>query len=572
MLSVVFAAAGPADHLSRIQAALPELAAFYRGVGDEPRASSRSVAGGRGVVGWIALTEAGAGRLRSEAENGALRWGEPVPGGLRTGDQLLTATDDELKAQPGWGASIAWSAEAVRAVTSPAPPTALYRARGEAVHAVASHAAVAAWLAGLPLRIRPDALAELLTFEFVLGESSLVEGTLAVPAASVLELGTGFRPRSSWPAADRWKPVGQEEEAAGLALDALLGSLETRLAATASPRLGLTAGLDSRVVAAATKALGSPTATFTWSHHEFEAVEAASVAAQIGAEHEWIATEDVAEAEGMRLAGAHARWSEGQARTTPFGRVLWPEGATAFVTGAAGEVARAFYYRLEAANHARPGVEQLGSIFRLRARLPYADRATVERMDARVVELIAEAEASGHRGWSLLDVFYAEQRVTRWGRAMLAPVDFPTIPAFASPEVMRAFASLPLEDRVSDGFHRYALAQLGYPQLAPPPSGGQRRGIPRPVRRASAWARRRRHDRQPAPWIFADRLGAYPEYRAWLVDEVLRSTTLASALGPDWISWLARGPERGEDEPMSALLIASSTVAFEAGLREIRPW
>lgn len=497
--------------------AVDALARFYAPLG---QAGSHTLVVPGGAVGWIALTADEHQRLQAQARERVLTWGE--------------------EAHSGAGATFDWRSGTLATTPHQGFPVSLYRA-GDAV---ATHAVAAAWLARRRRpRVRFDLVPELLLHEFVLGDESMVEGVAPVAA----------------PVA--WPELQSEVEAPAAALEALLETLAARLQGSAAPALGLTAGLDSRVVAAALRRLELPVRTFTWSHHEQDAAGAAAVAGRLGLPHLRCPPEWLGDAEGLAQLQADVRWSEGQARLTPFGRVTWPPSMTCFVTGGGGETGRAFYYRLVAANRREPDTAQLVRVMSVRERFPHASREAVADLERR---LAAELDQLPYAGWRRLDAFYAQRRVARWGRAMLGRAAAPTVAAFATPAVAAALIAMSERDRTTDGFHRHALRVLAGEEL--PAAGAQRRGVPRPLRRLAAGARR---DRAPdARWAYAGELPARPRYTQWL-DDALAEPALAGVLGPQWAQALRAGVAAGHDAPLMQALLATAPVALEEALREL---
>lgn len=514
--SVVFALPGARELAASVEA----LARFYAPLGS---AGSHAQEVPGGVVGWVAFDAREHLRLRRQAESGCLTWGEA--------------------AATGSGARLDWSGGRLRTSAGDGLPTALYRCDD----AVATHAVAAAWMArGRRPRVRFDLVPELVLHEFVLGSETIVDGVAPVV------------PQSAWPEV-------AEEDAPASGLAALLETLQERLRSSSAPALGLTGGLDSRVVAAALSHLGIEADTFTWSHHAEDAAGAAAVAARLGLGHRRCPPEFLPDAAGLAQLRADVRWSEGQARLTPFGRVTWPEGMTSFVTGGGGEVGRAFYYRLEAANHRDPDVRRLVRLMRVGERLASAPQDVVRHLEER---LGRELNALAGEGWRRLDVFYAQRRLARWGRAMLGRSGVPTVAAFATPAVAASLIGMSERERTSDGFHRYALRELGAEDLLPPPSTGQRGAVPRPVRRVVATLRRRRARGEPALWPYFEELAARPLYAQWL-DGALSAPSLEGALGVEWVQALRAGVASGHDAPVMTALLATAPVALEQALRDL---
>jgi hypothetical protein len=501
VLSVVFAAPGTAG----LSEAVNALARFYAPLG---HAGSQVNAVEGGAVGWIALDESEHARLHAESHGRRLTWE---------------------------GATFDWRDGALRTEPGPALPTTLFRCDG----VVATHAVAAAWLARRRRpRVRMDLIPELVLHEFVLGLDTLIEAT-----APVIRAG-------------RWPAAPPEEGAKAAALDALLTVLRT--GAGERPALGLTAGLDSRVVAAALADLRIPATTFTWSHHEEDAAGAAAIAARFGLPHQRLAPEWLDDAAGLAELQADVRWSEGAAPLTPFGRVGYPDGLSSFVTGGGGEIGRAFYYRFEVANHNDPGVNRLVRLLNVRERIPHASPETIKVLQRR---LVLDLQTLPREGWRRLDHFYARRRVARWGRAMLGRAPAATLPAFATPAVASALIAMSERDRVSDGFHRFALRELAGEEV--PTGRTQRRGVPAPVRRVAARVRRQGRDAPPRH-PYADEIDARPLYREWLDEAITRTE-----LNQRWIDALREGVATGHERRVAQAMLATAPVALADALRDL---
>jgi hypothetical protein len=171
---------------------------------------------------------------------------------------------------------------------------------------------------------------------------------------------------------------------------------------------------------------------------------------------------------------------------------------------------------------------------------------------------VREASAAGVTGLRALDVVYGEQRVRRWLRGMLPRLAAPMIPAFATPEVARALMSLPLRERMGDGFHRSFLERHA-PELLPaaPAQPPARRRLRLPRRRATQ------------PSVLGERWEANPGFRAWVTDEVLAAPLLTDPLGE---RWAARTRERflsGDGDAERLVLSAAAPVALDRALRRL---
>ena len=105
--------------------------------------------------------------------------------------------------------------------------------------------------------------------------------------------------------------------------------------------------------------------------------------------------------------------------------------------------------------------------------------------------------------------------------------------AFSVPEVQRGLASLPLDERLDDGFHRRFIARHA-PEVAPGPGPAQRAGLPPFARRLASAARDLRTHHATG-----DRIDLDPELRDWLT-EILASPILVEPLGMTWAERVRR--------------------------------
>jgi hypothetical protein len=192
-----------------------------------------------------------------------VRWYEPLK--LAAGRLGGAPAADRMS----WGENAAFSYADGHAqlVAGPDGPLALYAA-GEAY---ATHAVVAALLAGLPVEFDPAGIAQLFAFGHTADQCSHLRGVRPVDPGTTVD----------WPGAERggggWGPAGDLETA-------LLESLALRVPRDAW--LGLTGGADSRLIAVSLKELGLPFKTFTWGAPGARDVdEAARVAKVLGVEH-----------------------------------------------------------------------------------------------------------------------------------------------------------------------------------------------------------------------------------------------------------------------------------------------
>jgi hypothetical protein len=519
---------------------------------------------------WNAALSLGTGAIRfddraaNETVNGWFgHWGETPPQACASPEPLVGAGAADLRGLDRSIALVGVAGDRARIVTGATGPVALYRAEGAGVIAWASHGAAASVLAGAKPALDPRTIAQLFAFGFIGGAGTHLRGVSAVSSAADVVIGReGVTERSYWPLAERWAPV-PADEAQAHAERHLLGSLSRRLDGFRAPYLGLTAGLDSRAVAVSLRELDIGFRAFTWGEADWpDVVEAARLSEALGLPHVAVGASWLDEADARATAEREAAWREGLGVPNLLAAPAWPDDIDAYVTGGAGETGRAFYYRLLAANAPEPSVDRIQRFWRPEVEIDGAEPDAISAIAQAKGEWLAEAAATGQRGWSLLDVVYGEQRFRRWGRSMLPRTRFPLIAAFAAPEVQRGLASLPLMERVTDGFHR-ALIRRYAPDLEPLAGGRQRRGIPPVARRVAAAVRRRRRGDQRAAWGLAAEWSCRPRLREWIADDVLRRAVLAEALGEGWVDATRQGFLSDEHRATEHALMAASLALAE---------
>jgi len=510
-------------------------------------------------------------------EGAPIVWGGPLPEGLTASAQLVHASDEALRKLDGVVAAIGVDEQPDgRILTGAGGVTSLYTASSRGLTAWATHAVAAAWLATGSASLDAWAIPELLARGFVGGDRTLIEGASAVPAATSIELTPGgVNRRSYWPAEERWAPV-PEESAYELAVGALRDGLRRRLSGCGSPYLGLTGGLDSRVVAIVLGELGIDFGTYTWGEEDWsDVIEARRVAELLGLPHQRQPIEIRGNDVALGLVDADARWTDG-VTAARFMAQTWPEGMDVAIAGMGGETGRAFYYDARVA-HAfpAPSPRDLHRFFDARGRIHGASREAVRELRAAERSWVDAAARTGATGWRCLDIVYAEQRVRRWGRAMLPQTSAAFVPAFATSDVSRALTSMPLASRLTDGFHRRLLSRV--PELSPPPAAtyapppALRRivaGLPG-VRQTASLLRR---GRPPGvgPWYRRDMWPDQPRLHRWLEDEVLGSALLGETMGNGWLSATRAGFSRGEAMATEAVLLAAAPLALSAAIGTLR--
>lgn len=483
------------------------------------------------------------------------------------GLDVCSASAAELRAVAGPSSAIAVAGERAALLCAPGP-VALFAAESGGAQAWSSHAVAAAWLAAGEVRLEAASAAMLVGAEMVGGERSLVAGVRAVPAATVVRIDSeSVVERSYWPDAERWAPVA-EQDAYGLAADELVNAFAAYSGDEGGTSLALTAGLDSRVAALALREAGVAFSSFTWGPPDWEDPRgAAEVARALGVGHESLEPRWLPDDRAVSIAVDEARWNEGA--RVEFARPPLPDGIARLVTGAGGETGRAFYYGQAALGIPGASSAQVADHLAawLTARLAGAEPDALNLMRGAIGDWVAQAQAVGIEGWRCLDHVYSEQRFRRWARQLLIRSPAELVPAFGSPGVQRAFAYLPLETRVGDGFHRRFVAER-MPALAPPDSPLPAR--PSSLRRAAGRAARAvRGPRTPAApasmWEWEER----PLMREWAADEVLRSPLLSAALGDGWLAATRQRFLAGERAAQEAVQWAAGPVALQSALRDL---
>ena len=485
-------------------------------------------------------------------------FGERLPQALETPAALLAAGDGELRALDGFHAAVAATSDGrVRLVGGAGAPRTWFAA-GDAY---ATTAAAAALLGGGPAEVDPDALPELLALGACLGDRTHLRGVRALPIATVVDLPAGGE-RTFWPRQERWAAV--DERAAGDAgWRALLDTLDRRVRGERAPWLAVTAGRDSPVVAAAARELGLPLRTFTWGEEHWPDVAGGRAVAQAyGLEHRHQPLRDVEDPEeARRLAVREALWADGAAALGGYALPTLPADMSVMVTGAGAEVARAYYYHWAARSRPRPRRRDLIATLGPLERVPATHRDAV---GAALDEWFDGAAAAGHPGWTALDVFYAEERMGRWGRARVARHPSALLTPFPSPEVARALVSLPFDERLTLAWHRRVATAVALPDQR-----DQRRGIPAPLRRLAS-SLRRGQPSAATPWPAAGVWERLPQLREWVLEEPLGAPLLLDALGDEWLASMRDGLRAGTAPASDQALLAAAAMVVDARLGELK--
>jgi hypothetical protein len=516
------------------------------------------VAPGDCVVGQIGKAD-----VALDPQAGMLVWGEQAPP-----INLFWASDRDLHALTGVTAAFVWERGRLRVVTNSAGPATVYAAEGDGVTAYATHAVAAAVIAGVELEVDEQAVPEFIALDYVGGERTLVRGVRALPAATVA---AADGERSYWRPPIRWERV-RAADAYDHTESAVIASAAERVGGDRAG-LALTAGLDSSVAGAALRDAGAEVVAFTWGEADWPDVGgAAETAAALGFEHRVTAFERSSDQESLDALDRDARWCDGVTALSATKR-HWPEDCASLVVGLGGETGRAFYYDAWGSLLApRPGADLLVRQLGVRGRLEGASEEAIGSAERAVAGWVHEAIATGADDWTALDVLYAEQRMRRWGRSQMPPLEQNLVLLFTPVEVARGLVSQPLRARLGDEFQRRFLTERGLPiHSAPadlPDLGG-----------AGLAARRVRHRlRRPKPVLthpnpvdplVRDIWRERPLASAWLRDEALADPLIRRTLGDEWAARAAEGFAAGEVRTAERALRAAGVVALERALAQL---
>lgn len=483
-------------------------------------------------------------------------WGERPPA-TQDEQTVLAADDAGLRVLDGTRALFAADESRLRVIEGASGARAVTTAtQGEAT-AWSTHAACTSLLAFGGGELDEQAVLDTLEVLAPLGERTLLAGVRVLRAATVVDVDntpSGPAPveRSYWPACERWADPGERPES-------VLGRwLVSRFGDEHSPWLALTAGRDSNALLGVALRAGVRLPTFTWGEDDWGDVAGARHAAGLAElSHLGIPYEPLRDPVAIAWARDLVRQSDGVAPMGAWARPHLPPGATAVLTGSGGEIGRAYHYASSVRERRWPLPRHL-------ARMVAPEHAEVQ---GRVrAELERVADETGRSGWDLLDVFYAEHRMGRWGRARVGAADASFVGGFLSPPVSAALLSLPLEVRVRAGWHR-AMAD---PRVALAAEPQQRPGVPAPLRRMAAHARRVR-SRHEAAWPWAPVIfGERPGLRAWLADDALTAPGLAEVLGRRRIEVLRNGLRSGIAPPVEQALTVAGAGILDRALRALR--
>lgn len=534
------------------------LAAWYASNGERPAIEVQLPAPGT-LVGQIDLDGIA-------HDGGPFVWGGPTPQNLSAHEEIVNATDSDLRTLGSTVAVIATSLGRVRIATGVGGVAGIYCAERDGIVAWSSHAVAAGWLSTAAAAIDWSCVPELLALGFVSGDRTLITGVSAVADGSVIDIDRGIVRRSYWPAKERWVPV-PETDARASCEELLLDRLPGRVTKSALV-LGLTAGLDSQVIALALREGGVDFATMTAGDPAWRDVKAASrLAAAIEVPHAHAPIDWHTDDEAVATMTELVRWSDGTVLPALARDSLGDMHGMPFVTGGGGEVGRAFYYKMQGHSQSVPSVPRMLSLMDPSGAIVGARRSARRVVINAVAQGIRAAEELGYEGWRALDVYYAEQRLRKWGRSTLPKTRGSVIIGFGDPPLLAALVSLPLRDRMDSRFHRDFLAKYGdtpaAPIVAPHSPPGRAPTLIRKARR-----RLSSPHRSKGPWAGHHRWQHVPTFH----ELVIRSTQSPSIRGVMGVRWCRQQRDSfmvGELAGTVSALRCAAITTFAEGLHEL---
>jgi len=404
-----------------------------------------------------------------------LIWGLPIGSdGAATDAEAVTASHDPAAARrlDGPFALVAVSPTGGRLTTSAYLVHAMQTACGPHTEAWSTRGLAAVVAAGLEARINPDALAEYVTMDYVLGDEELLADVRSLPEAVVVDIrADGSRESCYWPLPERFaisSPTGAAE------LRAVLGATMGRAGALPGAHLALTAGRDSVLLASCAAEHGAMPATFTIGTPETpDVVGARAVAGELGWSHRILSAE---QAVGGGVGGsvysrviASSYWTEGldTAWNLAAPPLDWTGSSdVSWLSGSGGEIGRAFYWSW-AAPEADDVDVLVGGVCR------HMNASAQSRLRERATAALHEAgNLTDRRGRDRLDVIYARGRMRKWlERSLPRPECRGTFAGYLAPSVVSTLMNIPAEAKRSGAVFDEAL------RAAPDLSAVARRAI-----------------------------------------------------------------------------------------------
>jgi hypothetical protein len=349
----------------------------------------------------------------------------------------------------------------IRLLSSSSVVHTLKRVRGASATAWSTRGWTAHVLAGKQPRLREDRIADFVLFRYLFGQEEMLADSVKLEDALVVDVNRdGAREWSYWPLSERIAPGAPSD---GKALREGLRSFLEPLRSLPTARLGLTAGIDSTLVASCAAEAGIPLGTYTLgARWDSDALGARAAAKAAGLPHETVRRKH-GRPSWARLAEL-STWTEGLRIASGLfdARDPWRvRGADRF-TGHGAEIGRADYYS------ERDWTEWLPSLATtVREQVPGpVGEGFLERVRARMQQL----DGLGRPADNVLDLITLVDNVGNWlDREIPIPQVANLVPAYLSADVIRLLLDIPYDDRRSDaafteahrlGAHNlYAIAQ-----------------------------------------------------------------------------------------------------------------
>jgi hypothetical protein len=422
---------------------------------------------------------------------------------MASDDELLRALETPHLARDLLGVWVAVGevADGLRLVTSPDLRHALRTSRS-GQHQAWSNKSLACVLAlGTRPRINPDVVPEFVLMNHVIGDDELIDDVRVLPEASVLTLHRrGSAETTYWTPEERMAP-GSPTTARAI-VEGLQDEL-SRVGQLPSVYLALTAGRDSRLLAACFKAVGGTAATFTMGQGTPDAIGARELCDQYGWSH--VCLTGAAWNPSWAYALDGMVWTDGgqTVRDLLNDPLQWPYSADdCVVWGTNGELGRAIYWASQDAAHAQEAFIQRPSAMHL------ATHATTRWRDRCTAALATSTALAGGDPIRGLDVLYARSYMHKWVGRSLMGRSLGIYTPYSSPRLTRTLMDLPIDERRTSKAFDDALRLCG---IEPPSGDGRGPAQPPPSRLRSA-VRRRTGRRQPDLEQALRARGSAPDY------------------------------------------------------------
>ena len=222
---------------------------------------------------------------------------------------------------------------------------------------------------------------------------------------------------------ERFWPVEPKKETALREFDTEFDALLDAVAKTPLPILGVTGGIDTRVLVAGLRSRNVAFRAVTWAPPRIVKKEVPVVERTVellGLDHKWLEHEATSEDPIAAISGVNSGGFRGRARITADTARLYDNGT--FVRGYGGEIIRGFY-NLRQRKMTGSGVEEMVEA--------YGSSMKDKEQDARYWRIVTDAfeefsdvcDYSDLKGFDVNDVFYWEHRMGIWGACMHNEMD-----------------------------------------------------------------------------------------------------------------------------------------------------